>query len=186
MNNIRKTLTRLTRAIAITTSTIITTTLVFTASVQAEQTILSHVEIEASPEAVWSILTDFDNYPQWSQFITSIAIQAENQTLPRVGEQLDITVIPPNEAGMDFSPELLVVKPNQELRWRGTIGGMNFLFSGEHYFQLKRTANNQTVLTHGEVFSGWLVPLLWGSISENTPAGFEAYNQAIKSKVESM
>lgn len=155
-------------------------------SAQAEQAILSKIEIEASPEAVWSVLTDFGNYPQWSQFITAIAAQKKQQGLPKVGEHLEITVIPPNEAGMDFSPEVLVMDPNQELRWRGSIAGMSFLFSGEHYFQLERTINNHTVLIHGEIFSGWLVPLLWGSLSENTPAGFEAYNQAIKSKVESM
>ncbi len=172
----------------ITFSTIIAfiSLLALSASAQAEQTILSRIEIEASPEAVWSVLTNFNNYPQWSQFITAIATQKQDQSLPKVGEQLEITVIPPNEEGMDFSPEVLVMNPNQELRWKGTIGGMDFLFAGEHYFQLERSANNHTLLTHGEVFSGWLVPLLWESLAKNTPAGFKAYNLALKSRVESL
>ena len=178
MINIKQTMTRVTTAIAV--------ALLFSATAHAEQAIVSQIDIEASPETVWSVLTDFDVYPQWSQFITLIATQPAGSEKPEVGKHLAITIIPPNEDGMDFSPELLVVNLNQELRWRGTIAGMNFLFSGEHYFQLKRTANNHTQLTHGEVFSGWLVPLLWGTISENTPAGFEAFNQAIKDRVESM
>ena len=30
------------------------------------------IEIGANPEAVWSILADFDAYPQWNPFLRSI------------------------------------------------------------------------------------------------------------------
>lgn len=181
--NIKQAMTRFSAASAM--------TLMMFASAHAEQKIFSQIEIQASPERVWSVLTDFEAYPQWSQFITSIATESVatesmHTPIPEVGNHLSITVVPPNEEGMDFTPELLVVEKNKELRWRGNIAGLDFLFSGEHYFKLIHIEDHQTLLVHGEVFDGWLVPLLWESISKNTPAGFEAFNVAIKRRAESI
>ena len=41
-------------------------------------------EIDASPEDVWQVLTDFDAYPEWNPFIRSI------QGNPEVGSRLSI------------------------------------------------------------------------------------------------
>jgi uncharacterized protein YndB with AHSA1/START domain len=34
--------------------------------------IKTEILINASPDKVWAILTDFDNYPSWNPFITSL------------------------------------------------------------------------------------------------------------------
>jgi hypothetical protein len=57
------------------------------------------------------------------------------------------------------------------------------VFDGEHYFILKKIGENETVLNHGEVFSGFLVSLLSGMLSK-TEDGFRLMNEAIKAKCE--
>ncbi len=163
---------------------LLTTLLMLAAPSYGQEHILSKINIQASPETVWQVLTQFEQYPQWSQFIQTIST-ADKKAI-QVGNNLKVNIVPPNEDGMDFTPEVLVFNANEELRWKGDIAGMSFLFSGEHYFQLERTKNNHTTLTHGEEFHGWLLPLLWGTILENTPAGFENFNKAIKVKAESI
>ncbi len=154
--------------------------------VHASEELVSQIEINASPEVVWQVLIDFNNYPNWSQFVLYIAPENKDVKTVNKGEYLNITVQSPNEDPMDFNPEVLVFDDVKELRWRGNIGGMDFIFSGEHYFKLEKTAHNKTLLIHGELFNGLLLPLLKERLFENTPAGFEQFNQAIKKQSESI
>ncbi len=39
----------------------------------------SEIEIGASPERVWQLLTDFDRSPAWNPFIRSISGRAEEE-----------------------------------------------------------------------------------------------------------
>lgn len=152
----------------------------------ASKELQSSIEINASPAEVWQVLTDFKNYPHWSQFVQKIAREKKDAKTVKEGEYLQITVKSPNEEPMDFNPQVLVYDEAKELRWKGNIAGMNFLFSGEHYFMLEQTANNKTLLIHGELFDGMLLPLLKERLFENTPAGFELFNLAIKRQAESI
>ena len=38
--------------------------------------IKTEILINATPEKVWSILTSFDNYPNWNPFIKSITVRS--------------------------------------------------------------------------------------------------------------
>ncbi len=83
---------------------------------------------------------------------------------------------------MAFSPRVLVLEPQRELRWKGKLG-FEGLFDGEHYFRLTPTATG-TRFEHGETFTGLLVPLL-GDMFEPTERGFNAMNQALRRHAES-
>jgi len=48
--------------------------------------IKTEIEIESTPERVWSILVNFPEHPQWNPFIRSIQGSAEK------GERLTISV----------------------------------------------------------------------------------------------
>ena len=136
----------------------------------------TEILIDAKPEKVWQVLTDFENHPTWNPFIKSISGEQE------VGKKLTIKMQPPDGKGMTFNPTVLSFTKNEEFRW---IGKLIFkgIFDGEHYFKLTDNGKNQTKFVHGEKFSGILIPLMT-KILENTKDGFELMNEALKTECE--
>lgn len=141
------------------------------------KTLHTDIEIRASAEVIWNILTDFARYPQWNPFIKSIEGQVQK------GEKLRVVIQPPGGKAMTFTPTLLVVHPGRELRWRGRLF-IPGLFDGEHSFQIEPTGNTACRFVHKEEFSGLLVPLLWKSLDTTTRQGFQAMNEALKKRSE--
>jgi hypothetical protein len=78
---------------------------------------------------------------------------------------------------------VLAATPGHELRWLGKLGPGG-LFDGEHSFVLTLNPDGTTRLTHGERFTGVLVALLKGTATKSH-AGFDAFNRALKQRVES-
>lgn len=134
------------------------------------------IDIDASPQAVWGVLTNFAAYRDWNPFMD----RAEGT--PEVGAKLVIHMTANGGRGMTFKPTVLAATPGQELRWLGKLG-VGGLFDGENSFVLTPNADGTTYLTHGERFSGILVALLKGTL-KNSHAGFEAFNSALKERVE--
>ncbi len=139
-------------------------------------TISTTIDIDADPQAVWEVLTDFAAYAEWNPFMHRI------EGAPEVGSKLVVRVVPPGGRGMTFKPTVLAARPAQELRWLGKLG-VGGLFDGEHSFVLTPNADGSTHLTHAERFSGLLVALLGGT-TKKSRAGFEAFNHALKQRVE--
>ena len=139
--------------------------------------ISSSIQIEASPETVWGLLTDFQSYPEWNPFIPSIEGE------PSVGNQLEARLTPPDGMAMTFKPKVLLADSNREFRWRGKLM-MTGIFDGEHYFQIE-PAGDGVRFTQGERFTGVLVPLMGlMGVYGKTQNGFEAMNEALKSRAE--
>ena len=136
----------------------------------------TEILIKSTPEQVWAVLTDFESFPDWNPFIRSIKGQK------KVGETLEVQIQPPGGKGMTFRPEVLKFDAGREFRWRGKLLFPG-VFDGEHYFILEEKSGNQTLLTHGELFSGFLVGLLGGLLSK-TADGFRSMNEAIKTRCE--
>ncbi len=137
------------------------------------------IDISAPIARVWEILSDFPAYPSWNPFIRSIS---GAQT---VGSRLHVTIQPQGGKAMALSPTLLNFSPSKEFRWKGQLL-IPGVFDGEHYFKLSEPSNGIVRLTHGEIFSGFLVPLVFrGALRNGTELGFQAMNQALKQRAES-
>jgi len=137
------------------------------------------IDISASAGRVWEILSDFPAYPSWNPFIRSIS------GTQSAGSRLNVTIQPQGGRPMAMAPTLLNFSPSKELRWRGQLLGPG-VFDGEHYLQLSERAQGSVRLTHGEAFSGVLVPIFFrGSLRRGTELGFQAMNQALKQRAES-
>jgi hypothetical protein len=137
----------------------------------------TEIEIEATPERVWSILLDFPSHPEWNPFVRSIKGAA------KVGDRLTVSIQPQGGKGMTFRPMVAVVAPHQELRWIGRFL-LPGIFDGEHYFQIEQLAPQRVRFIHGEKFSGVLVPFAKSSLNGGTKAGFIAMNEALKVRAE--
>jgi hypothetical protein len=138
----------------------------------------TQIEINASAERVWSLLTDFASFPSWNPFITLATGRAEKDA------RLNLFIKPVGGSGMNIKPTVLKAEPGRELRWLGRLV-LPGLVDGEHSFIIEPLGDSRVRLTHQEVFNGVLVPLLMtGSLENGTRQGFEAMNRALKARAE--
>ena len=138
--------------------------------------IQTEILINTDITKVWDVLMNFDNYPKWNPFITSISGE------PKLGSRLTVSIKPPGGKGMTFKPNILTLEANKEFRWKGKLG-INGIFDGEHYFILESVDKDITKFIHGEKFSGLLVPLV-GKMLDKTQKGFQLMNESIKNECE--
>jgi len=138
----------------------------------------TEIEIEAAPDRVWKILTDFAAYPEWNPFIRFV------HGVPRQGSCLEVRIQPSGTKGMTFRPSVLTADVDRELRWLG-----RFLFPGlfevEHRFLIEPIACGNVRFRQSEQFSGILVPIFRASLDRDTKRGFEEMNLALKVRAES-
>jgi hypothetical protein len=139
----------------------------------------SEIEINASVERVWDILTDFASYPQWNPFIRSISGELE------VGERLEVRLEPPDSRGVTLRPTVLRAEPNRLMRWVGHVL-VPGLFDGEHSLVIEQLGENRVRFVQHEAFKGVLVSLLTRSLDNNTLRGFEEMNEALKERAEAL
>jgi hypothetical protein len=140
-------------------------------------TLRTEIEIAATAERVWEVLTDFAAFPRWNPFIRHI----DGVLAPRA--RLEVRIQPPGGRAMTFRPTVLRVEPPQLLSWRGRtfIPG---LFDGEHLFEIEPLLHDRVRFMHGEDFRGLLVPLLASSLRTTTRRGFQQMNAALKTRAE--
>ena len=137
----------------------------------------TEIMIEATPQRVWEILTDFAAYPAWNSFIPRISGPGT------VGSRLDMQMQPPGGRGMRLRPTVLAAAPSQELRWLGQLGVAG-LFDGEHRFRIERLEADRVRFIQEEQFTGLLAPLVLRFVERGTRQGFEAMNLALKARAE--
>ena len=135
-------------------------------------TVETTVEINASNDAVWDVLTDFASYEDWNP------VMRIEGTL-EVGAKLVVHM-----TGMSFKPEVLAATPGKELRWLGKLG-FRGIAAGEHFFVLTTNNDGTTRLNHGERYSGALIALAKHDSGSHDTA-YEAFSQALKRRVEQL
>lgn len=136
----------------------------------------TEILIQASPQRVWQVLTDFAAYPEWNPFIVSLQGTAE------WGQRLRVKIRTGEGKEHVFKPVVLQATPPTRLRWLGRLG-LPGLFDGEHDFELE-PRGEATLLHQRETFQGYLVPVLWRTVEPATRAGFEAMNRELKARAE--
>jgi hypothetical protein len=137
----------------------------------------TQIAIDATPERVWQVLTDFDAYSQWNPFMTRA-----NGTLVQ-GERLTIRMQPAGGRAMTFRPTVIDAVPPRRLRWLGRLL-VPGIFDGEHSFTIEPLDGGGVRLVQQEDFRGVLVPLLARSLDRRTLPAFERMNEALKQRAE--
>jgi len=137
----------------------------------------SHVEIDATPQRVWQVLSDFGSYPQWNPFIT----RAEGQAQP--SSRLVMRMQPVGARAVTLRPTVVESTPGHRLRWLGKYG-IAGIFDAEHCFTITARDDGGVRLAQDETFTGVLVPLMARSLDRHTRPAFEAMNAALKHRAE--
>ncbi len=136
----------------------------------------TEIEIEAPPSRVWQVLLDFERYPEWNPFITSITGKAEP------GAALDVTLGLADGRQVHESPSINVLEPETELRWTLVRVHRRFL-ALEHFFLLRPAGEGRTRLVHGANIQGLFVKLAGHTLTLATRASV-GMNIALKERVE--
>lgn len=134
------------------------------------------IEIEATPQEVWEVLTEFDAYPEWNPWMVI-------RGRPTEGARL--LVAPGPQAGRmpTFRPVVQRVDPPHEFVWVGHLW-MSGLFDGEHRFVILDTGDGTSRLVQSERFSGIFSRPILRLVRHKTEAGFHEMNRALKDRVE--
>jgi hypothetical protein len=137
----------------------------------------SHVDIDATAERVWAVLSDFAAYPEWNPFIVRADGKAEK------GSRLVMRMQPVGARGITLRPTVLEATPSHRLRWLGRLG-IPGIFDAEHTFTITACEQGGVRLSQDERFTGILVPLTARSLDRGTLPAFKAMNAALKSRAE--
>ncbi|WP_447636036.1 SRPBCC family protein [Flavobacterium microcysteis] len=152
---------------------LVSVTLLMSITVMAKE-IKTEIVIQATPEKIWSILTDFENYPSWNPFIRSI----EGNTT--IGNKIKVSIHPPGGKKMTFKPIVIAKTDEKELSWRGNLL-FRGLFDGEHKFELIDNNDGTVTFIQSEKFKGLFV---WMFNPKKTEDGFDQMNGKLKELVE--
>jgi len=137
----------------------------------------AEVQIEASPERVWQVLTDFARYPEWTGWQGTISGEA------RKGAWLKVIARPrPGKLKMTVF-RILRCEPMKELRWYALYGPLWALY-GQRYWLLEPRAGDRIRLIFGEAYFGWLLPFLRGMLARRGPQQYEQLAQRLKEYCE--
>jgi hypothetical protein len=139
--------------------------------------IKTEITIHASPDKVWKLLTEFDNYSIWNPFIKSINGDV------KVGSKITVRIEPPGASGMTFKPIVMTYEPDNEFSWLGKLL-FKGLFDGAHKFEIVDNKNGTTTFIQSETFTGILVPIFAKQLDNNTRKGFEEMNKKLKEMAE--
>jgi uncharacterized protein YndB with AHSA1/START domain len=130
--------------------------------------------IAASPEAVWSVLSDGATWPSWDSGIDAVEGRIE------MGQTIKIRV--QGAPGRAFPVKVTRLEPPAHLRLRG---GMPLgLFQGVRTYDVSPDADGHVTFRMREEYTGPLLPLIWRSIPDLGPS-FQQFAAGLKQRVES-
>jgi hypothetical protein len=130
--------------------------------------------IRATPEAIWTILTDASRWTEWNTTVDRI----EGKIAP--GEK--VTVYVKINPGRGFPLKVREFVPPKHMVW---ADGMPLgLFKGQRTYTLTPKGDGNVEFTMREEFTGLLAPLITKSIPDMQPA-FDEFAAALKKRAES-
>ena len=133
--------------------------------------------VDASPQKVWEILTDFDRWAAWNPSVPSIAGE------PHIGSTVKMTLAMPGRPSATVKATLTEIMPERRLVWDGTVGP-RWLFAGHREFLIEPAADGTASVTHVEEVSGLLLPLFRLVMGSAIQRHHDGLNDALKERAE--
>jgi len=134
----------------------------------AQKEIKTSIQISATPEKVWEILTNFQDYKNWNPFLQSVEGNVKKDETIKI-----------NAGGMKFKPKVLSFEENKQFSWVGRLF-FKGLFDGEHLFLIEDNGDGTVTFRQEEKFQGILVGLFAKKLDTDTRQGFIKMNEKLK------
>ena len=135
------------------------------------------VDIDASPETVWGVLTDFENYERWNP----LAVECTTSLVP--GEPIDMMVrLGPGPLRRQRE-WIRTCTPGQEFSYTMKPVGLGTLRSLRTQ-QLTELPDGRTRYTAHFEIRGWLNPMVQLLLGRALKRGFDGVAAGLKAQVE--
>ena len=129
--------------------------------------------IQASPDAIWEILTDAPGYTRWDSGVERVG--------GRIAPGEKITVVSKANPGRAFPVRVTEFTPGRRMVWSG---GMPLgLFKGVRTFTLTPREEGGTAFRVREEYTGPLLSLIWRSMPDLGPS-FHQFATGLKTCAE--
>lgn len=134
--------------------------------------------IDAAPEAIWSVLTDWPAYGEWCHLIPKVRVE------PRVGGEADLK-LRFNGRILPIDAAITRFEPNRVLEWEGPRNRkLGLLASGRHYFEIEDMGDGRSRFVHGEIFSGPGFRMAWRYLKPRLELAYTVFNETLARRVE--
>ena len=138
------------------------------------------LEIEGSPEATWSVLSDLQAYPAWNPYVLAL----EGELVP--GSTLRVTITQENwPEPIVVEPTVVRAEPGRVLHWRGCVGEGGILDT-DHVFEIQPLDDGRVRFDQFEEFRGRLAEKMDEPMRGFTQRAFQAMNEALAERVRAL
>ena len=136
----------------------------------------SEIEINASAEQVWEILTDLEAYAAWNPLLY------RGKGKVAVGETVEVAAKTASK-DMTFICKVVKVEPNREFSWTFHVIHP-LLFRGEHIFQIEPIDDHRVKFIDREQFAGLLLPMQAKDLQTNGLEAMVGMGKALQNQFE--
>jgi hypothetical protein len=130
------------------------------------------IDVRATPERIWKLLTDAPSFPSWNSTVTSLEGEIA------LGQRLALKV--PIAPDRTFKPKVTELEPARRMVWSDGAAPM---FKGTRTFTLTPKGDGSTTFSMVEVFKGLMLPMIKGSLPDFREP-FEQYAADLKRAAE--
>jgi hypothetical protein len=140
----------------------------------------TEIGIDASPETVWAVISDFERYPEWNPLMVKVSGR------PAEGERMEWTSVIEN-AARDYNAAIDRAVPNRELAWTGPVSTLaRSLFWGHHQLIIEPQPAGSVRFVNTEGFGGIATLVVRGFLRNQVRRAYDAHNSALKSRAEAL
>jgi hypothetical protein len=141
------------------------------------KTIETQIKTNSTPEKIWKILINFEEYELWNPFMIKIVGDA------KLGSKIMVRIQTVSGKQRTYYPTITRLEINKELRWKGK-SFLPGIFDGERIFIIEKSADNKVSFIHKEIFTGLGVRLVGNKLDQDLRVSFDKMNIALKTKAE--
>ncbi len=142
----------------------------------SHRTIYTDIIIDASPEQVWSVLSDTKNYKNWASFLVDIEGEIKDGNKITALFQMN-----PSKEKFTKIDHTISVTEGKEFYWaeKGP-GGIR----DNHHFRVEDAGNGKTRFVQSDEIMKGITWLMGGNLSKTYAKGYQGFNQNLKAEVE--
>jgi len=141
----------------------------------SHRTIYTDIHINATPEQVWSVLTDTASYKDWAAFLVDIQGEIEDG-----GKITVVFQINPKKKKLTVIEHTISVDEGKEFFWaeKGPGG-----IKDNHHFKVESMDDGRTRFIQSDEIMKGITWLAGGNLSKMYAEGYQAFNRNLKTEV---